>query len=115
RAGAAAGLPVLARRSAAAALTGLEWAVGVPGSVGGGVRMNAGGHGSDIASTLTRAWIAHLRRAGPVDEWAAVDLAYAYRRSAVAADHVVLRAEFALAPGDRDRGRAELAEIVRWR
>ena len=38
-------LPVLARRTAAAGLTGLEWAVGVPGSVGGGVRMNAGGTG----------------------------------------------------------------------
>jgi UDP-N-acetylmuramate dehydrogenase len=47
RAGSAVSLPVLARRTAAAGLTGLEWAVGVPGSVGGGVRMNAGGHGGD--------------------------------------------------------------------
>ena len=50
--GGAVALPVLARRTVAASLTGLEWAVGVPGSVGGGVRMNAGGHGSDIASSL---------------------------------------------------------------
>ena len=54
RAGGATPLPVLARRSAAAGLRGLEWAVGVPGSVGGGVRMNAGGHGSDIAASLVR-------------------------------------------------------------
>ncbi len=47
RAGAGVSLPVLARRTAAAGLTGLEWAVGVPGSVGGAIRMNAGGHGSD--------------------------------------------------------------------
>ena len=45
-------LPVLARRTAAAGLTGFEWAVGVPGSIGGAVRMNAGGHGSDMAASL---------------------------------------------------------------
>ena len=45
RAGGAATLPVVARRTAAAGLTGFEWAVGVPGSIGGAVRMNAGGHG----------------------------------------------------------------------
>ncbi len=55
RAGGAVSLPVLARRTAAAGLTGLEWAVGVPGSVGGGVRMNAGGHGSEISETLLAA------------------------------------------------------------
>ena len=47
-------LPVVARRTAAAGLTGFEWAVGVPGSIGGAVRMNAGGHGSDMAATLAR-------------------------------------------------------------
>ncbi|MEA2931616.1 MAG: UDP-N-acetylmuramate dehydrogenase, partial [Actinomycetota bacterium] len=62
RAGAAVSLPVLARRTAAAGLTGLEWAVGVPGSVGGGVRMNAGGHGSEIRGTLRRARLVDLAR-----------------------------------------------------
>ena len=52
RAGAALALPVLARRVADAGWSGLSWAVGVPGSVGGAVRMNAGGHGSDMASCL---------------------------------------------------------------
>ena len=47
-------LPVLARQTVAAGLTGFEWAVGVPGSVGGGVRMNAGGHGSDMATVVGR-------------------------------------------------------------
>src|SRR4029453_13367444 len=51
-AGGAAALPVVARRTAAAGLRGFEWAVGVPGSVGGAVRMNAGGHGSDMAAGL---------------------------------------------------------------
>src|SRR5690242_44226 len=45
-------LPEMARRAAAAGVGGLEWAVGIPGSVGGAVRMNAGGHGSDVAAHL---------------------------------------------------------------
>ena len=114
RAGGAVALPVLARRTAALGLTGLEWAVGVPGSVGGGVRMNAGGHGSDIAATLVSARVFDLH-AGVARETAARALALAYRRSAVAPHHVVVAAEFALAEGDRDRSEAEVAEIVRWR
>ena len=53
-AGASLALPVLARRAADAGWSGLSWAVGVPGSVGGAVRMNAGGHGSDMAACLAR-------------------------------------------------------------
>src|SRR5712691_3584846 len=60
RAGAALSLPVLARRTAALSLTGLEWAVGVPGTVGGAVRMNAGGHGSDVSRTLAVAGVVDL-------------------------------------------------------
>jgi UDP-N-acetylmuramate dehydrogenase len=61
-AGGGVSLPVLARRTAAAGLTGLEWAVGVPGSVGGAVRMNAGGHGSDVAACLVEATVADRDR-----------------------------------------------------
>ncbi len=63
RAGGAVPLPALARQTVEAGLTGLEWAVGVPGSVGGGVRMNAGGHGSDIAHSLRSCRVVDL--AGP--------------------------------------------------
>lgn len=113
RAGAAASLPVLARRTAAAGLTGLEWAVGVPGSVGGGVRMNAGGHGSEIKGTLVGARLFDLD-AGPLDVTAA-DLGLGYRRSSVGPGQVVVAAEFGLAVGDRAAAEAELAAIVRWR
>jgi len=125
RAGAAVSLPVLARRTAAAGLTGLEWAVGVPGSVGGAVRMNAGGHGSDVSRTLVSATIVPLgivpsdagRRAeARLDgEVAAAHLGLAYRQSAVTAAHLVTGARFALATGDRDASEREIAEIVRWR
>jgi UDP-N-acetylmuramate dehydrogenase len=114
RAGGATPLPVLARRTVAAGLTGLEWAVGVPGSVGGGVRMNAGGHGSDMAASLRRVRVLDLATGEDgVVPVAALELGY--RRSAVSSSHVVVWAEFALEPGDAEAGAAELAEIVRWR
>ena len=53
-------LPVLARKTAASGLTGFEWAVGVPGSIGGAVRMNAGGHGSDMAESLVDVTVVDL-------------------------------------------------------
>jgi UDP-N-acetylmuramate dehydrogenase len=114
RAGGAASLPVLARRTAAAGLTGLEWAVGVPGSVGGAVRMNAGGHGSDMSQVLRRFRFVDLA-GGEDGEFGVERLDYSYRHSTVAPEHVVVWAEFDLAPGDREAGEREIAEIVRWR
>lgn len=114
RAGGAVSLPVLARRTAAASLTGFEWAVGVPGSVGGAVRMNAGGHGSDMSRCLVRYRFADLH--GGDDGEAGIEaLGYSYRHSSIAPHQVVLWAELQLAPGDRDAAEAEISEIVRWR
>lgn len=114
RAGGAVSLPVLARRTAAAGLTGLEWAVGVPGSVGGAVRMNAGGHGADIRASLVRARVVDLASGDDrVVDAAGLDLSY--RHSAVRPAEVVVWAEFSLRPGDPATSEAEIAEIVRWR
>ena len=107
-------LPVLARRTAAASLSGLEWAVGVPGSVGGAVRMNAGGHGADVAQSLDRFCFVDLS-GGEDGEFGPERLELGYRRSTVAAHHVVVWAEFALSPGDRAASEARIADIVRWR
>lgn len=114
RAGGAAALPVLARQTAGAGLRGLEWAVGVPGSVGGGVRMNAGGHGSDIAATLQRVRLLDLTT-GEDAEVAASDLHLGYRRSSVRPHDLVCRADFVLVEGDPAAALDEIAEIVRWR
>ena len=114
-AGAAVKLPVLARQSAAAGLTGLEWAVGVPGSVGGAVAMNAGGHGSDVRASLRHARTVNLRGQGAIDSRSADGLDLRYRSSNLATDDIVLDATFQLQPGDRARSEAEIAEIVRWR
>jgi UDP-N-acetylmuramate dehydrogenase len=114
RAGGGASLPVLARRAAAASVAGLEWAVGVPGSVGGAVRMNAGGHGSDIAAVLHRARVVDLR-SGRAAWRDAADLDLGYRRSALGPDEVVVAAELRGRPGDRVRAEALIVDIVRWR
>jgi UDP-N-acetylmuramate dehydrogenase len=114
RAGGAASLPVVARRTAAAGLTGFEWAVGVPGSIGGAVRMNAGGHGSDMAASLVRIRRFDLR-SGEDTQVSVDELAVGFRRSNVARHQLVVDAELQLAPGDRVEAEATIAEIVRWR
>lgn len=113
-AGGAVPLPVLARQCAARGLTGFEWGVGVPGSVGGAVRMNAGGHGSDMASSLEVVKIFHLGK-GIVANVKASDLGLRFRGSDLGPEHVVLSATFALSWGDKTASEAEMAEIVRWR
>lgn len=112
--GASVALPVVARRSVAAALTGFEWAVGVPGSIGGAVRMNAGGHGSDIAACLVGVHALDLRTG--VHRWVPVEqLGLHFRGSALASHQVVLDARLQLSVGVVETGEATLAEIVRWR
>ncbi len=124
-AGGSVSLPVLARRTAVVGLTGLEWSVGVPGSVGGAVRMNAGGHGSDISRTLVSVRVYDLAGgnvdgvsgdAGRLQGTVGVDrLDLGYRRSALGPAHVVVSARFALIPGDRVASERAIADIVRWR
>jgi len=114
RAGGVLALPTLARRTAAAGLTGLEWAVGVPGSVGGAVRMNAGGHGSDTVATLVRYRSVDLAT-GIVVDFPSAHLAASYRHTSLSATEVVVEATHQLAPGDPEVGKASIDEIVRWR
>lgn len=113
-AGAAMALPVLARRCVGAGLVGFEWAVGVPGSVGGAVRMNAGGHGSDMATTLIGVHLLDLRTTSHA--WVAVEkLGLRFRGSDIGDHQVVLDAQLRLQHGDTQAAEATLAEIVRWR
>jgi UDP-N-acetylmuramate dehydrogenase len=120
-AGAGVPLPTLARRCARAGVRGLEWSVGVPGSVGGGVRMNAGGHGADMAASLRWARVADLA-APPLDEVTPVvterglgELAYGYRRSSVGPTDLVVDARFGAVRGDPAEAEAQISGIVRWR
>jgi len=118
RCGGAASLPVVARQTVHAGLTGFEWAVGVPGSIGGAVRMNAGGHGSDMAAAVQRVRLLDLR-SGEDEVVPAASLDLDYRRSSVRSDQVVVWAELGLsmlgADSDPSVGEGALREIVRWR
>lgn len=89
-------LPKLAKLAADRGLAGLEWAGGVPGTVGGAVAMNAGAHGSDTSRSLRVAYLAS--REGALVERAGEDLEFAYRRSGLVRDgqYVVVAAEFGL-------------------
>lgn len=98
-----ANLSSLARSCIAHGLAGLEWAVSVPGTVGGAVVGNAGAHGSDVAQGLRHAEV--LEPDGRVTEWPVEKFEYGYRDSllkrwAHPAAPVVLGATFALTPGD---------------
>ena len=113
-AGAAAKLPVVARTTVGYGLTGFEWAVGVPGSIGGAVRMNAGGHGADMKDALLDADVVDFA-AGERRIVSAEELQLSYRRSALRTDELVVGCRLSLSPGDERKGKAEMAEIVQWR
>ena len=99
-------LPTLAREGVARGLAGLEWAVGVPGTVGGAVIGNAGAHGRDIAADLLSATV--LNEANEVKEWSKDELEFSYRSSRIKREtralrttqYVVLAATFQLTRGD---------------
>jgi UDP-N-acetylmuramate dehydrogenase len=112
RAGAGLDLPVAARRLCAEGIVGFEWAVGVPGTFGGAAVMNAGGHGSDMAASVSEVETWHD---GAARAWSLPELKFSYRSSALDAGHVVTSVTLQLARGDRDAAKKELSEIVRWR
>lgn len=111
-AGAGLDLPIAARRLAREGVVGFEWAVGVPGTFGGAVAMNAGGHGSDVAASIQAATI---WRAGEATTWSSEQLHLGYRTSAVAPGDVVLSVTLALARGDATAADERVRDIVRWR
>jgi len=113
-AGASLDLPVMARRLADDGVVGFEWAVGVPGTVGGAVAMNAGGHGSDMAASVVSASVwdcARARRHTLTRD----ELSFAYRSSAIDASTIVLEATLQLRRGEPERAKQQIREIVRWR
>jgi UDP-N-acetylmuramate dehydrogenase len=99
-AGAACSFVKLARLAAKAGLTGLEFAGGIPGSVGGAVYMNAGAHGSDVSRILKQAEV--LLPSGDLIIMQKSDLHYAYRHSSLQnTPGIVTEAVFELSHGDR--------------
>lgn len=114
RAGARAKLPVVARQTAGAGLTGFEWAAGVPGSVGGAVRMNAGVPDAEIGDVLVGVRVVDLA-SGEDGVVPASELALGYRSSSIRPEQVVVWAELELAPADPEVARAAIKEKTQWR
>jgi UDP-N-acetylmuramate dehydrogenase len=113
-AGGAAALPVLARQAAKAGIAGLEFYVGIPGSVGGAVRMNAGGHGAQTADVVRFARVLDLRD-GSSRRLDVSELGLGYRRSALGPRDLVIAAGFAGRADDPQACSDRIDEIVRWR
>jgi UDP-N-acetylmuramate dehydrogenase len=110
RAGAAALDVALSKAAHEAGLAGLEFYRGIPGSVGGALRMNAGSYGGETKDVLIEATV--LDPAGeshvlPVDE-----LGYAYRHCSLAEDWIFVDGLFQGTPGDRDAIAARMAEVT---
>jgi UDP-N-acetylmuramate dehydrogenase len=113
-AGCAARLPVLARSAVNHGRLGLEFFVGIPGTVGGAVRQNAGCHGSDTSEWLRWADVCDAST-GRTTRHTGSELEMAYRRSNIEATHMVTRASFRFEGGQREVGERRLREITRWR
>lgn len=108
----------LSRESVERGLGGLEWAAGLPGTVGGAIIGNAGAFGGDVASTLHSATL--LERDGTVVDRPAAWFAFVYRGSRIKSlppgeRPIVLDATFRLRPGEREALKAQAAEILEWR
>ena len=104
--------PVLANTTAAKGLAGLEFATGIPGTVGGAVYMNAGAYGSETREVLD--WAEVFRaEVGEVVRMPNEDLALSYRKSILHEhpDWLVLRAGYTLEPGDTEALKARIKEF----
>ena len=112
RVGAGFPTPLLARRSAAEGFAGVHRLVGVPGTVGGGVYMNAGAHGQEFRQVVRRVTLVSAQ--GHLEERHADAIAWTYRSSGLGSV-VVLEAELELEPADPARLKVEIEEHLRWR
>ena len=96
-----------------AGIAGLEFLRGIPGTVGGFVRMNGGAYGREVSDILVSARL--VLRSGEVVEWPLEKLGYTYRHSEVPAGAVVVEAVFRGVPGDPEAIGAEMDAIARAR
>jgi UDP-N-acetylmuramate dehydrogenase len=106
--GGGARLPQASARAAREGLSGLEFGVNIPGTVGGAVKMNANAYGGDLSRVLE--WVDVATPAG-TDTRRPDELGFAYRRSNLGPHEVVARASFALEPAEPDAVKATLAEM----
>ena len=108
-AGAAAAFGALVQAVVDRGLEGLEFGEGIPGTVGGGLVMNAGAFGGEIAKVVT---LVHgVTEAGEALALTKDDVKFAYRRTELPSHFIITRVDFELARGDRERLTARVAEL----
>ena len=110
--GGGARLPQAAARAAREGLTGLEFGVNIPGTVGGAVKMNANAYGGDLSRVLE--WV-DVAGPGGTERRVPSELGFSYRRSNPRPGEVVARASFGLEPAEPSEVKATLAEMRSWR
>lgn len=113
RAGAAALDAAIARAAADAGIAGLEFLRGVPGTLGGAMRMNAGCYGRELKDVLVSATA--IDRSGELVTLAAADMGFSYRHSAVCEDYIFVEAVLEGTPDSPDAVRARMGELVEQR
>jgi UDP-N-acetylenolpyruvoylglucosamine reductase len=106
--GGGARLPQAAAHAARAGLSGLEFGVNIPGTVGGAVKMNANAYGGDLSRVLE--WVELATPEGS-DRRTPDQLGFRYRRSNLGPREVVARASFALSPAEPAEVKATLADM----
>jgi UDP-N-acetylmuramate dehydrogenase len=99
----------VAQEAQRAGLTGIEFMIGIPGTIGGAVRMNAGAFGGETRDRLI--WAEALDRRGRLHRLSNAELGFAYRHSELPEDWIVVRAAFALEPGDPAAIKARMEAI----
>lgn len=92
-------------------LTGLEFACGIPGSVGGALYMNAGAYGGEVKDVLKSALV--LTKTGKMKRLEKSDLSFQYRKSSIAENgEIALEGTFSLKPGDEQEIKAKMDELT---
>ncbi len=105
----------VARQTAEAGLSGLEWAVGIPGTIGGAIFGNAGCYGGEIKDNLVSVDCLRISDLKSV-VYPAADCEMGYRTSRFKREpHVILRATFKLTPGEPEKSKQRMEEIMRLR
>jgi UDP-N-acetylmuramate dehydrogenase len=107
-------LATVSRTAGDHSLTGLEFAIGIPGTLGGAVIMNAGAYGGEMKDVVTR--VTALDEAGDLHEMGPAELQFGYRRSALQkSGWIVAEVEMQLQPGDRVAIETKMADLTHQR
>lgn len=107
-------LAMASKKAASLSLSGLEFAVGIPGTIGGAVYMNAGAYDGEMAKVVTKVRV--MDEQGKTSELAASELDFAYRHTALQnSGHIVTSVTVSLVPGDADAIAAKMADFSQRR